>query len=785
MKSVFMLTAANLRRHKGAAISLGLLVLIASLLLNLGIMSITGFATLFSRKLDKLHTPYVAATFSNELGAERKTQLEHLITDNSSVTETQTENVLSFPAASFSLKDSGSYSNGVIFENIGEASKMGKFSLVGKHDTPSGNSIYAPYILKTKGYKVGDNFTLFCRGKSYKFVIAGFTEDIMLGTLDTGGIRFFLPDSSYKKFADELNDKSAQAVLLSARTKTIDDAPDLYDIISKQTSQDPKDVLLISTCSIDIVKLADSMPVNIGSAMEIAFAFIVALVLLLVVHFRIVNSIEEDMQNIGALEAIGYTSRQVRGGFVLQFLTTAIFGCAAGIALSYAVAVPHGKALAAETGLNFEQSFNMPANLITFFAMLACVAVVALLTTKRIRKLPVVVALRGGIKTHSFRRNHIPLERTHGPLNLLLSMKTLFANARQNVALVIILAAVSFASVFIFMLFYNFNVDDTVMAHTLGGETPDIRIGAQSASDAGSLINDLPKLPDITQALGIGFAALDADGKSGYGRISADYSKFKNNQTYEGRYPKHDNETAIGGLLAARLNKHIGDTVSLSCGNEKRDFIITGFVQSINTLGKGIFITDAGMLRINPNYRPVTVYVYLNKDAGVSDEIHTISNKYSAKISIISNERAAMQSALSTYESVVAVFALIIFTVMALIVILILSLITGTTLLRRRQETGIEKALGFTTRQLVLQISTGFLPVALIGSLAGGILGWFGANPLMSCLFRAMGIMKVDFFLPVTSVPLICIVITLLTLIISIIAAGRVRKITPCALVSE
>jgi putative ABC transport system permease protein len=138
-----------------------------------------------------------------------------------------------------------------------------------------------------------------------------------------------------------------------------------------------------------------------------------------------------------------------------------------------------------------------------------------------------------------------------------------------------------------------------------------------------------------------------------------------------------------------------------------------------------------------------------------------------------------------TYESVVADFSILIFAIMGLIVILILALITGTTLVRRRQELGIEKALGFTTWQLVRQISVGFLPVAVIGSLVGGIAGFYGANPLMSCLFRAMGIMKVGFYLPPLSVPVVCAVIALLTLLISAIAASRVRKISPCALVNE
>lgn len=780
-----MLATANLRRHKGAGLSLGLLVLIAALLLSVGLLSFTSLPRNFDKKLADLNSPYTSTVISSVVGTLRQAQIEQFIKSCSGVTETQKENVLYFAAASFPFKNGGSCSNTVIAENVDVAGKMGRLSFVGAKGPQTDTSIYVPYILKSKGYNLGDSLTLTYRNKTYNFTVAGFTEDLLLGSYETGGIRFFMPDTSYQHFVDELSDSSTQAVMFSARTKSINDASNLYNAIDQQTSQNPMNTMYTSTYGIDISKLVASMPVDIGAAMEIAFAFIVALVLLLVIRFRIANSIEEDMQNIGALEAVGYTSRQIRSAFLLQFLITTFLGTLMGIALSYAVAIPNGKLLASETGLDWTQGFDLPISLITLGLLFICVALVAFVSTRRIRKLPVIVALRGGITTHSFRKNHLPLDRTHGPLNMLLSFKSMLANVRQNISLVIILAAVSFASIFTFMLFYNFAVNNTAVLHVMGGEPADIVIGAGSPADAQSLLKELPTTPNITQAIDYGNATLTADGKSGYGRITSDFSKLKNNQTYEGRYPKHDNEVAIGGVLAAQLHKGVGDSVNISSDGQSREFIITGLTQSVNDFGEGIYLTTAGMRYILPQYNPVILYVYTEDNADINAEIHTINTKFGSKISVISNERADKQSALGTYESVVAAFSVVIFALMGIIVILILTLITGAILVRRRREFGIEKALGFTTWQLMRQVSLGFLPVALLGSLVGGVLGCFCANPLMSCMFRMMGIMKTDFILPAASLPTVCIIIAMLTYFISMLAAGKVRRISPCALINE
>lgn len=781
MQSIWMLTAANLRKHKSAGITLGLLTLIAALLLNLGLLSMTNLPRIFDQKRTALHTPDFVTVLPDTIGTAKQNELEQFITHYKGVTHTFKETALYFADASFSIGGSA-LSASVAMENTKNANRL---SFVGAKKAETDHSIYVPYMLYAKGYRLGDTFRLTTSGKTYDFQIAGFEEDLIWGDTMTGGMRFFLPNSAYQQFASQLNhSSSAPVVLFNAYTRILSDASNLSDALLLKVWSGAQ-TLPISRKDLNNTKLAVTLPVTIGAALEVAFAFVVALIVLLVVRFRIANSIEEDMRNIGALEAVGYTSGQIRGAFILQFLLTALCGGIVGTALSYVVAIPHSQSLAAETGLNWKQGFDAQVNLLSLVILLLCVAAVAFVSTARIRKLSVITALRGGITTHSFRRNFFPLHKSRGPLSLLLACKSMLSSLRQNIALGVIFAAVSFATIFTFLLFYNFGLNNTAVMHLMGGESNDISATAQNPADMDSLLQNIRALPHVTQVLPRGLPMVETGKKVSYGTVIPNYSLLKNNQTYEGRYPKHDNEVAIGGTLASLLHKGVGDTVRVTCNGQSADYLITGLTQSINDLGKGTYFTDTGFRRIVPHYMPSYLYIYTENHTHITDTMHTISTRFGAQVIGVSNDRASAINILGSYGTVVAVFATLMFAVMALIVILILVLLTGAMLVSRRQEFGIQKALGFTTGQLKRQVALSFLPVGIVGALVGGLLGQFFANPLVSVLFRGMGLLKLDFILPAATVPAVCILIALLTFLISMLAAGRVRHISPCALMDE
>ena len=77
--------------------------------------------------------------------------------------------------------------------------------------------------------------------------------------------------------------------------------------------------------------------------------------------------------------------------------------------------------------------------------------------------------------------------------------------------------------------------------------------------------------------------------------------------------------------------------------------------------------------------------------------------------------------------------------------VLYLSLIS---VIRKKHELGIQKALGFTTLQLRNQISLGLLPSVIIGVLLGSLLGATQTNSLMTMVQSAMGIMGANYMVP-------------------------------------
>ena len=65
------------------------------------------------------------------------------------------------------------------------------------------------------------------------------------------------------------------------------------------------------------------LPINMVAMILVAFAAVIVLVSLIVIKFRVTNSIDDGIINIGVLKAVGYTSRQILASITLQFMLIA------------------------------------------------------------------------------------------------------------------------------------------------------------------------------------------------------------------------------------------------------------------------------------------------------------------------------------------------------------------------------------------------------------------------------------------------------------------------------
>ncbi len=782
MRKIVMLALANIRKAKSQTVSFFLIIVITSLLLNLGLVTLLNYGDNFDNKYKELNSAHVwyamnSLSFKNEYLDYAK--------NIKGVTDVEKRDVLFFRGNS-TFGDSDLERNYIIFDADSKY-RISKVSFVEKLDSLPTDAIYLPYIEKTGGnIKLGDKFTIEASGEKNNFTVAGFYEEMNTGTINQELVGFMLPHKGWV----ELKNKAGGAfdgTMLFARIndksqgKSI--SSEIYNYISANSVTSK---LKIEGSFYENLKQARTTTAKMGTAIIILFSLIIMLVSLIIIRFRIKNSIEEDIYNIGALKAMGYTSRQLISSTLLQFTGMAfVAGLLGGVLTIFALPALKS-AFTVQTGIIWDQDFDLKSFLISFIFIILVTVLVSLHSARGIRKLAPITALRNGINTHNFRKNHFPLEKTSGNLNFILSIKVMIQNIRQNIMISVIIAAVCFTSVFALVMYYNIAYDDKAFADTITGEYPTAVVMLDSNNYNENIIKSISKMPEVRKIIYYDRAsALYNNTEPFKVYVTDDYSVTENKKCYEGRDPIHDNEIALNGYMAELTGKKIKDTIKIKVGNNTYEYLITGFLQTANGADYDSEMTTAGYRQIYPDYKPLSIYIYLKDGTDTPAFLDNIKAEYGKYMTSYMDAMKMKETMLGVFVNVVKIIAYVIIFITFLIIVLVLFLIIKAMIIKRKRYLGISKALGFRTSQLVLQISLGFIPVALTGSIAGGLAGYFGINPLMSMAMKSMGIMKMNLYIPPVLLIILCSVICIFTFLIATLVSIRIRKISAVSLITE
>jgi ABC-type antimicrobial peptide transport system permease subunit len=118
-------------------------------------------------------------------------------------------------------------------------------------------------------------------------------------------------------------------------------------------------------------------------------------------------------------------------------------------------------------------------------------------------------------------------------------------------------------------------------------------------------------------------------------------------------------------------------------------------------------------------------------------------------------------------------------------VLVVIRLLLKTVFIKREKEFGIKKAVGFTSRQLRIQLALSLIPVSIIGSVLGGIAACLTTNKLFDLIFSSYGIKNSDLLINPGVIPVTILLVTLLVFVISFIMSGRMKKVSAYQLISE
>ena len=785
MKKLFMLGFANIRKTKGNTISLLIMFFIAALLINAGLLVFVNFGSYFDKISTQLKTSNVYYALSSD---SYTVEVENYLESNDNINNMETINAYWSTANSIYNNVNSKFI--YLFLNADQTCNLSRWKFIGDHLTPDSQTIYLPYNYELNGYALNDPFSLSIDNQTFTFTIKGFVEDVYFSSQNTGLTGIYLPQDVYDSLTSKL-DSHYRATVIFANLKHIDasvvtglkNITKADDLITSYLTMNEGHVMF----SIDLlnVKMARTLMATMVALIIVAFSAIIVGVCLLVIRFRIGNSIEEDMSLIGSLKAIGYKSKQIIASIILQFLMIALVGSILGIGISYIITPVLSGIFAQQSGLMWVQGFDPVISGISLGVILAIVILAAYFTARRIKKIQPIVALRGGMVTHSFKKNHFPLVSSKGNLTFTLALKSITHNLKQSIMMIIILAAVSVAATFSVVMFYNTAINNQAFLEVPGMELSNVSVSIKPDEDNLAMLNSIKGMSNVSKAQYLDQVTVKVNEEQIVAFVMDDYSQKETDTVYEGRYPLHNNEVAISGTLAPMYNKKIGDTITVSLGETESEFLITGFTQGAFMNGKTIFLRTDGILLLNPTFKQQDLQIYLTKGTSTETFISQFEAQYSNHVLLVTNVDKDIATGAGTYVTIVEQVGVVMSITTILIVLLVLYFVINSQVIRQKRELGIQKAVGFTTKQLMNQLSLSLLFPIIIGVGIGSLIGIIATNPLMSIVQRGMGVMKASYIITPLWIILFGLVIALISYLFSLLLTSRIRNISAYTLVVE
>ena len=121
----------------------------------------------------------------------------------------------------------------------------------------------------------------------------------------------------------------------------------------------------------------------------------------------------------------------------------------------------------------------------------------------------------------------------------------------------------------------------------------------------------------------------------------------------------------------------------------------------------------------------------------------------------------------------------------SLIILLILYVIMRSMITSMKTDFGIFKAMGFTSRQLIVRTVGSITPVVLLGALLSSVLGIFYLPAMFDGIFGVIGALKNNFEIPLFMLLIMAVILTAVNIVIGVMLCRPIKRITAYSLIKE
>lgn len=843
--NLFRIAMFNIKKHKTATISLIILIFFCQLFLGLAIHNLYDNSHLFELKAKETQAVQNLYCINDSL---YKDAYEQILKEDDRVSKVVVQDSIQMWESIIKLKNGQEYTGNSVFingdapnllENIKLYSSMSEDQL-----DQIEHPIYAPYVVKAYyGFNEGDTLEIVYHQKPYTFVIAGFYETTIFANTNMGAIKYIISDTDYKR----MHAINGGTKILAYNMKNLaDSAAITNDFMTKAKEMADTGKSFKTTLAIDyntLMKVATLFPQLLAYILLI-FSIIILVTIFLVIRHRITSNIEEEMASIGTLEALGYTSKQITKIYMMEYGIQAIGGVVVAVIVSKFLAPVVNMFSFSMLGIKTTQKLALELDGLMLIGIVGVVLLISYSKARNVKKYPPVIAFRKGINNHHFKRNYFSLERAKGSVHFRLAAKRFMGAIRQNTIIAGCVMASTAVMIFSMILYACCGNNQSGIKKMVGFEVCDITIDITRAVEPEEFKKVLLDKPEVRKVnLSNKYLFESIQNIDVLSVVYPDYSELESLKASEGRMPIYDNEIGMASALAQSLGKEIGDTVEIESNGYSMKYLISGTVQSMMNNGQTLYFTDQGIKHIEPSCQSDELRVYLNEGVDKNAFIEELKAEYGKSIEDMEKElddekltkeerirakaEAKIASLMSQYgvssidyaimvdgkliKGNSGIFAIesitnmdeymqtnigavvqginwgakVIMLVAAVVIVVIIVMLVQGSITRQRMDLGIYKGLGYTTKELMLQIAVSLMPAVGIGVGGGLLLGLWSTPKILALAFRVIGVTNMMIDISPLRVIGLGIGIIIFSFMTAMVSAYRIKDVSVYELLTE
>lgn len=751
--------------------SFGIVMIITAIILNTALVLLFQTSDAYDSLFDELNTADLSVTVPSVLSDD---ELLSDILELNGIADTDTNEAL-FASSTLQDFNNSEFTMNTYFYRINDERKLTRHVISEQTEASDEMGVYIPlYLSELGGYKMGENIRYIIGGTEYRFVVKGIVSEMQYGNYGTGFIGLYLTDQAYDRLkADEAFTPVCEYLIKAEENADLAAIRNSVGTLLKE-----RNISVISILDCQTAKGSRTMVSSTVVLFLAVFAVLVLLVSIFLCRFRIKNTIDEEINEMGVLKGIGYTGRMLKFSQVIPYLLVCGVGLICGVALSYALVPVIANILAVQSGFSYTPVFDVPAALITVLSVLLTVFIFTLLAAGKIKRLETINAIRGIDPLKPAGKNHFPLDK-RGPVGLNLIFKQASVSAGRNILLFAVAFVMMMLLTFTGILLYNVNVHPDNFLTTLSEELPDIRV--QTNEENFDNLKNLLQEEEV-KAVNYGISMTEYTDGSIPTIVCEDFSLLENNIAYSGRHPQKADEIAVGNAFAD--DYAIGDTFRLSLNDRQYEYTITGFIQSVNNNGLIAEITALGYAKIS-DFPMCSLNLYLSENEDISLFADKLNGEYGDYVTNVNNASKESESMQMMYSSLITIAAVILFVIALLITLLILYVILHSMIVSLKTDFGIYKAMGFTSNQLIMQTVGSITPVILLGAMLSAIFGILYLPVMFNGIFGVIGAIKNNFEIPLYILLIMAVALTAVNIVIGVILCRPIKNIAAYSLIKE